>query len=193
MWEMPIGPVGRLLQYTDGESHWVNCPLNEAWVAVWNSLKIASAIMESEQQWRQCFCGSSIRRLPPEQRLSIHLGQIASHLAADNFVWLSADATLQLVGIFFLPGGETKEFPRSDTSDVAPLIHRITLEPCRIGECELVASMWAVIQRSRKGDGTYCYAQITEMHYPGRRRPNLTPLHPVGFYELPTCSVYITR
>ena len=44
-----------------------------------------------------------------------------------------------------------REFFRTNSNDVAPLIHPVTLEPCRIGECELDAAMLAIPQWSRKG------------------------------------------
>ena len=98
MWKMLIGHAGLLLQYTDGNPQWINCQVNEARAEFWNSLQIGFTLMQSEQQWRQCFRGSLIRLLPPEQRLSFHLYRISSHRPSGNFVRLSADATLHLVG-----------------------------------------------------------------------------------------------
>ena len=93
-----MGPVDMLLQYTDEKAHWTNCPLGEIWDAIWNSLQIAFSLMGSEDRRRQCFSGSLIRLLSPEQCLSARLDTIAPHYHSDKFAWVSAGATLHLVG-----------------------------------------------------------------------------------------------
>ena len=46
--------------------------------------------------------------------------------------------------------GETVSF-RAKTDEVIPLAHPITLEPCRIGECELIAATMAIFYWSLMG------------------------------------------
>ena len=148
MWEMLMGPVDQLLQFTDEKSFWINFPVAEIWEAFWSCMQIIFDLMDNDEVWDQCFHGSLVRLLPPDQRLSVHLDQIDDHYPADRVVWVSAGATLQVVG--GISWGD-HEFFRSDPRDMAALIHPITQEACRIGECELIAATMAIFCWSLRG------------------------------------------
>lgn len=61
-------------------------------------LQTSFALMGSWRQRRQCLRGSPPTASTPEKRMSARIDQIASRHLADNFLRVSADATLDLVG-----------------------------------------------------------------------------------------------
>ena len=67
-------------------------------MSFWNILAVVFEIMESEHRWRDIFRGNLLRLLSPERRLSVHLDRASPRFPIDRFVWLSAGATLEVLG-----------------------------------------------------------------------------------------------
>ena len=98
LWEFLTRPIDLLLGYTDETAVWVNCPVQEVWVAFWDSMGIIFEQLTSDTQWRRMFHGTLIRLLTPGQRLSVHLDRISPRFAPDAFTWVSVGATLSTLG-----------------------------------------------------------------------------------------------
>lgn len=87
----------------------------------------------------------------PERRLPFRLEWIDSRRPPDNFVWISVDATLDLLlGISW--GG--RELPRSSAMELSPPTHPSAGDECLIGERELTGAVSAAMRGSgRNGRG----------------------------------------
>ena len=98
IWKFLTGPIDLLLRYTDGRATWVNFPVPEVWGSFWNSMSAVFDLMHYEPQRRKIFHGILVRVLTPDQRLSIHLDRISPRFIPARFVWVSVDATIELLG-----------------------------------------------------------------------------------------------
>ena len=90
----------------------------------------------------------AITALPPEQRLSAHLDQIAPRRLAGNSLWAPVGATLVLVGGVSWGG---REFPRPATDELAPLVLPNALVLFRIDDRELNSDAVSILKWPKKG------------------------------------------
>ena len=96
--------------------------------------------MKSDHQRRKAPHGSLLRMLTHEQRLPIRMGRISHLFAPGRFVWVSADATPEVLGR--LSRG-CREFFRIPTGASIPYFRSPVNGDPLIGECELVAAEMA--------------------------------------------------
>ena len=77
--------------------------------------------------------GSFLRLLNHEQRISISLDRISSRFPPGCFVWVSADATLEMLGVSH---GGSRVFFRTPVPEVLPLFRPPESGRPVIGACE---------------------------------------------------------
>ena len=148
MWKFLTGPIDLLLRYTDERAVWVNCPVPEIWQSFWNSLSLIFDTLPCESRWKNLFRGSLMRLLTPDQRLSIRLDRVSPRFLPDNFVWVSVDATLELLGGLSWGDGE---FFRCPTNAALPHFRPPVIGEPIISECELVAATMAIMTWAQHG------------------------------------------